>query len=319
MQYDNALTAVSAFYIAISAKDQSIGSSLFSAKVMKTVSEIGIESDEALARAIQVADRGFVLGQFWGSGRKTYEVAPALQERLLHTEVRGITCDMVRPQFKSFSVRVDPDLFNGVREIIVSEAQGIELDEGQHAPDIDPMMFRSFRVCYYMRTETIGSEIGYFSLPMSKGYPFEDRISEIEGQLTGRGATVARFIANVILYLTWPDEGETFEERISPDYKALQERMLAARGNKREKLKARLRAMDPDKRIYIGAKVPFMSGGPEGDFSTGDSLLVRTLVAGHWKMQPCGPKQSERKLIRVEPYWRGPADGVVSNPIRKVV
>jgi hypothetical protein len=30
---------------------------------------------------------------------------------------------------------------------------------------------------------------------------------------------------------------------------------------------------------------------------------VKTLVRGHWKMQPYGPKQSLRKLIHREPYW----------------
>lgn len=44
---------------------------------------------------------------------------------------------------------------------------------------------------------------------------------------------------------------------------------------------------------------------------------VRTLVRGHWKNQPVGPQRQERKLIQVEPYWRGPEEGpVVVRPIR---
>ncbi len=42
----------------------------------------------------------------------------------------------------------------------------------------------------------------------------------------------------------------------------------------------------------------------EGRRSTSPSVQV--LVAGHWKRQRCGPNGSERKLIQIEPYWRGP-------------
>ena len=39
---------------------------------------------------------------------------------------------------------------------------------------------------------------------------------------------------------------------------------------------------------------------------------VQHLVRGHWKLQACGPKLSERKTIWVQPYWRGPEDGPVA-------
>lgn len=42
------------------------------------------------------------------------------------------------------------------------------------------------------------------------------------------------------------------------------------------------------------------------------SPLVQTLVRGHWKAQACGHKSSTRKLIHVEPYWRGPEDAPVA-------
>ena len=33
---------------------------------------------------------------------------------------------------------------------------------------------------------------------------------------------------------------------------------------------------------------------------------MRLLVRGHWKNQAHGPGMTLRKLIHVEPYWRGP-------------
>ena len=41
----------------------------------------------------------------------------------------------------------------------------------------------------------------------------------------------------------------------------------------------------------------------------GVSPNVQTLVRGHWKMQPYGPRNSLRKLIHLEPFWRGVAKG----------
>jgi hypothetical protein len=43
----------------------------------------------------------------------------------------------------------------------------------------------------------------------------------------------------------------------------------------------------------------------------GSSPTVQSLVRGHWKYQAHGPWHSMRKLIHVEPYWRGPEDGPV--------
>jgi hypothetical protein len=35
---------------------------------------------------------------------------------------------------------------------------------------------------------------------------------------------------------------------------------------------------------------------------------VRFMVRGHWRNQPCGPGKKDRKLIRIEPFWKGPTD-----------
>jgi len=47
----------------------------------------------------------------------------------------------------------------------------------------------------------------------------------------------------------------------------------------------------------------------------GPTPSVQTLVRGHWKRQPCGPARSERRIVHIEPYWRGPEAGaIVSRP-----
>lgn len=43
----------------------------------------------------------------------------------------------------------------------------------------------------------------------------------------------------------------------------------------------------------------------------GKSPTVQGIVRGHWKRQPCGSNRSGRKMIHVEPYWRGPEDAPI--------
>lgn len=51
------------------------------------------------------------------------------------------------------------------------------------------------------------------------------------------------------------------------------------------------------------------------DFVSGNAKSapsVQSLVRGHWKLQPCGKDQSQRRRIHVEPYWRGPEDAPIA-------
>ena len=41
----------------------------------------------------------------------------------------------------------------------------------------------------------------------------------------------------------------------------------------------------------------------------GGRVTVQFLVRGHWRNQPHGPGNSLRKVIHIEPYWKGPEDG----------
>jgi hypothetical protein len=41
-------------------------------------------------------------------------------------------------------------------------------------------------------------------------------------------------------------------------------------------------------------------------------ISVQSFVAGHYKMQPHGPRNALRKLIWLEPYWRGPEEAPIA-------
>jgi hypothetical protein len=55
--------------------------------------------------------------------------------------------------------------------------------------------------------------------------------------------------------------------------------------------------------IEVGGSVPLFSGPTGGD---GLALEHQVKVRGYWKSQHHGPRGTLRKLIRIEPHWRGP-------------
>ena len=48
-------------------------------------------------------------------------------------------------------------------------------------------------------------------------------------------------------------------------------------------------------------------------FANGKSLDVRFVVRGHWRNQVCGINRSERKLIWIKPFWKGPEISEIVN------
>jgi hypothetical protein len=53
---------------------------------------------------------------------------------------------------------------------------------------------------------------------------------------------------------------------------------------------------------------PYVAAFLRGDLR---SVNVQSLVRGHYKMQAFGPQLSDRRLIHIEPYWRGPEDAPI--------
>jgi hypothetical protein len=59
-----------------------------------------------------------------------------------------------------------------------------------------------------------------------------------------------------------------------------------------------------DSRLRAGARAFCVAGSQPQEWE----LAKRFVVRGHWKQQPHGPGRTERKMIFVKPYWKGPAD-----------
>jgi hypothetical protein len=273
------------------------------------------------------------ISHFSEDGEKVYEISPALAQRLAHTDVRGVDCANVRLPFPTIAFKVPPESGFDIHEVIIMETPAV--------PALDESMRRAFNKfldkhntlrrlnvpentvprCFTFfgaRSSTL-DDIIVSTFWLVDGMPI-DEANRLQMSDPAHHTDVAQFTTfcmNAVLYLTWPDANEEFEERVNADWATAKKKVAQLNGYKKERAKVKLKTMYANRRIYVGAKVPFLST-PETDSGGGSPLLVRTLVSGHWKMQPCGPKQSERKLIRIEPFWRGPLDSPVTNAVRKV-
>lgn len=273
------------------------------------------------------------LSHFTEDGEKVYELSPALSQRLAHTDVRGVDCANVRLPFPSIAFKVPPESGSDIHEVIIMETPAVAaltesmqrafsrfLDQNNTLRRLNvpentvPRCFTFFGARSNTPDDIV---VSTFWLPDGMSI---DEANSLQMSDPAHHTDVARFTTfcmNAVLYLTWPDANEEFAERVNSDWAEMKRKVATLNGYKKERAKERLKTMYANRRIYVGAKVPFLST-QESVSGSGAPLLVRTLVSGHWKMQPCGPKQSERKLIRIEPFWRGPLDAPVTNAMRKV-
>jgi hypothetical protein len=112
-----------------------------------------------------------------------------------------------------------------------------------------------------------------------------------------------RWVMNVVIYAT--NAGVRQEVWRNQEASRLRDTISnTPRGKKRERLQERFRGMDKSRRIVLGpgVKLEVLDGG------VGKSPTVRVRVQGHWKRQVFGPARANRKIIWIEPYWRGPDD-----------
>lgn len=126
-----------------------------------------------------------------------------------------------------------------------------------------------------------------------------------------------RISINSLLYITNNPE-DVINTDSNKEVTDLTDRMLRTRGAKREKLKERLRSMPKSPIRLVGRhyvidkrlqRDPTVRG--EADYH----LRVRFIVAGHWRKQACGIGRADRRLMWIEPYWKGPEFAPITRSI----
>lgn len=137
----------------------------------------------------------------------------------------------------------------------------------------------------------------------------EWRTSEVAERQIGKSAleirqrmfrTARRIVAGLLI-----EFGTTFNP-------SQQQRAHTTRGDGREPPKHRT--------IYIGKPMQLDARPALSNYLGGNTAMppsVQSLVRGHYKRQVIGVSRSGRKVIWVEPYWRGPEDApILARPYR---
>ena len=278
------------------------------------------------------------MGRWAQHGEKIYAVSPGLTQRLWNTRLTGVNADILRLPFPAIAIRLPMNMGLPFHEIMVVESpeyavgeDAVVVTKGVKGSDYGAVEKkireagkcpRSWRITASRIENAHGTEetLALGAVRLWEGQDLEEALEEsLYGEWEEETKKALAFAINVVLYTTWPDTGEEFPQQVNGEWAELNRKAAQLKGAKREKAREKLKEMWPERRIYLGAKVPFLvDTGANVESGTGNKLTVRTLVSGHWKMQAHGPRWTERKLIRVEPFWRGPMDGPVTNPIRRV-
>lgn len=107
-----------------------------------------------------------------------------------------------------------------------------------------------------------------------------------------------RLVMNAALYAMAMPEDRVSHEDPQSEYLA----QFEGAGKKvRRKAEVLKKTITPRPYQTLGSSVAPVS-------ETGRKLERRIMVRGHWKQQAHGPKMSLRKLIHIEPYYKGPED-----------
>lgn len=275
--------------------------------------EISIE--KIAARICHDAVRSYV-----ENGERCYEVAPGLAERLCMTELRGVMGEALCLPFNSIALVVPEEvrdlahlIFLSVRTTTLPPSYGGGAPTSRRVLDI-----------VTHRHDQKAIEVHHLTVDLERG-DLRDAVSQAlsgyELKVEGHYALDAKarvrqlfwWAVNVCLYITHSGAQAEAKHPNADAERNWDALVLEPRPRRRQRLLNRYNSKFRQ-RIYLGRSVqplaiPKGSRGP---------TTVRTLVAGHWRNQVCGPRRQDRRLIWIEPFWRGLSSGPISNPVRVV-
>ena len=266
------------------------------------------------------------------AGKRVYVVSPGLQRRLLATELRGLRCGDVRLPYPCVYVEVDPALGFRVWHEVTGwhELYGVYLTE-------DAGGLRFFTCGLGKEGGDIDDSLSHFHLDLSDAErPLDDALDALFSRVVMGEAKWAReqgfgqahmdelidswrrpfkWAMALLFYLTHGDP-EVEHVELDDELRALYRRRERARGKKRERIDARIHERRPRPRIVVGRGVKVDKRLPKtaGEART---LLVRSLVAGHWQRYHVGPGRAETVFKFREPFWRGQGpEGPIVHEVR---
>lgn len=129
---------------------------------------------------------------------------------------------------------------------------------------------------------------------------FEESITDVDGRTA---SLLGRLITGVCLTMSDPSNVKMPEEP----------KLGKKRGGKlRDSGEPKVRTCFLKRATNVDCRETVQEYIRNGSSKMRGALSVQTMVAGHWKAQRFGVGGSQRKVIHVEPYWRGPEDAPIS-------
>ena len=257
------------------------------------------------------------------NGKHVYELTGGLADRLLNTELRGLTCDHLQLPFDAAYYQIPPSLGLEIPNVLTGnhtvDGAFITLDE-----------YKGQRCWLILVTalpknpeDEYDDALFSYSVPLTPGKPIQEVIQELSrknvpAEVQKVMVKMFTFLMNIIIYAT-SAEARVDEFDYNKTIEKLQQKLSllpksAKHKKKRVQLKEQLKKETPCRRILLGKGLSRLnlSGG-------GHKLTKKVMVSGHWKNQPCGPKRQFRKTIFIEPYWKGEDFNEDTRPERRVL
>jgi len=267
----------------------------------------------------------FALYNFFLYGSKIYSISHNLSMRFKATNIKSVPIELLKLPFKSFQLNIPEGVlkyqtYEG-KDIFIKEIIVTDFYEKENQKRYLHINHRTYDDIGYFKI-TIGEDEVHKCVDESIKSMAE--FAEKEREATGQEPEfnelhkqeikdIFEFTVKSILYITgadadvrWVDESLGLTSQLA---------RAKARG-KRKKLERRLANA---KKMYLVGHTIILSreekvmyrGLEQGLWK----LSYRFIVQGHWRQQAYGEKNSLRKLIFIEPFWKGPKfSDVVNNP-----
>lgn len=263
----------------------------------------GFDKAGLILASLQIpAEQIYLVGSalWYDQGLSSIVMGHKYAASLLSTKLSKDVLAHVRPPWRAFHIEVPNGLIQVDNELLgtPTDIRGILTYQLQTSEG------PKWSYVAYTDTTTTLHRHGYTTEQLvdadclaSTDNPFNEPFTDLDMRAT---LLVSRLIVNVCLAMSDPSN-------VTPP----KERKATAKGDKRRSPEPVVRTYMLGKDKVLGhdcrqAVKDYLAG------RTASPIDVQVLVAGHWKNQPHGPQLSLRKLIWVEPYWRGPEDSPIA-------
>lgn len=258
----------------------------------------------------------YSIATFIREDRRIYEVSRGLAQQLLETELRGLVCDDLRLPFQTICIKPTIELrvsaSQYVTEFIVSEEF---LKDDQISARVQGRYWTILGITNDAKfgTRSTGKSLVRLMLDLESPEAVISRdTSKVSEAISVMMKEVFRFIMNTVVYATHADAEVEYilnNPQAAKLWKAIE---ATPEGTKRRvRLQEQFDQLDTQQTAFLGRNVIHVSReeAEKNDAAVGihgKKLFVQLKVAGHWKKQPYGPERMLRKVIWIQPYWKGP-------------